>query len=159
MGLLGCVVPGEQPGARSSPSCRSSMEQSLLDGFSTLQGCPNHFSRHTGTAGTVCLWKRLGALSSLERNPGECSCPNWDRSCGTCPSQGHQGQDGFWLPSATLPASPGAGSCSLSLQLGVPVSQLMGRVSSHKSPGSHCSGGAEAFLSAWEKALEKAAVA
>lgn len=71
MGLLGCVVLGGQPGAHSGPSCSRSVGHPLLDGFPALQGCPKHSSGQTGTAGIVCLWKRLGAFSYLERNPAE----------------------------------------------------------------------------------------
>lgn len=68
----------------------------LQDGFPTLQGCSSHSPRQTGTAGIVCLWKRLGAVSFLERHLSRVAAtPTGAESCGTCPSQGHQGQGGF----------------------------------------------------------------
>lgn len=118
MGLLGCAVLGEQPRAPAVPAV-GAWGSPLLGGCPILQGCPNRSSGQTGTAGIVCLGKCLAAFSSLERNPAEWVLPQLgQRAVGHVLAKGITDRVASDCQVQPSPVSPGAGSCSQSLQLG-----------------------------------------
>lgn len=112
-----CGAWGAASSSRS-PGCRS-VGQPLAGGLSNPAGLPKPLLRANWHCWHCLPGEMFGCFQFLGKKPsGVGPTPAGTESCGTCPSQGHHGQGGFWLPSAASPVSPGAGSCSQSLQLG-----------------------------------------